>query len=176
MNKIFPLRSKQSNKDIYYQFADQMMLLCYRYTGNKEDAEEIMNNGFLKVFKHKNRFIENHKNSFHAWIKKIMINECLMFLRKRNAFNVISIDDSKEIIKDELENEHDDSAYLLKLLNELPVGYRTVFNLYAVEGYKHKEIAEMLNISENTSRTQLLKARKSLQLKLKLMNVDYVTR
>lgn len=165
--------TKQSKEDIYFQFADAMMLLCYRYVGNKEDAEELMNNAFLKVFKNLSKFREYHKNAFAAWIKKIMINECLMFLRKSHAFNIISIDDSDipfEPISDTL---LEDTEWMLNMLNELPAGYRTVFNLYAIEGYKHKEIAGMLNISENTSRTQLFKGRKFLAEIMKKQNKSY---
>ena len=173
MSKIFKLNSKRSKEEIYYKYADYMMLLCLRYLENKEDAEEVMHNGFLKVFKNLTKFKELHKNSFRAWLKKIMINECLMHIRKKNGFNVISLDDinvssgSEEIIKNQ------DSEHLLKLLSELPVGYKTVFNMYVIEGYKHNEIAKMLDISESTSRTQLLKARRQLQQKIKEENLLY---
>ncbi len=173
MSKIFKLISKRTKEDLYYKYADSMMLLCLRYTGKKEDAEELMNNGFLKVFKNLDKFIELHKNSFRAWLKKIMINECLMYIRKNNGFNIISLDDADVKFQAEEPVQNQDTDYLLKLLEELPAGYRTVFNLYIIEGYKHKEISEMLNISENTSRTQLLKARKQLQQKITEQNKEY---
>lgn len=166
MNKIFKLNSERTKKDLYLKFADGMMLLCLRYVGKKEDAEEVMHNGFLKVFKNFGKFKELHKNSFPAWMKKIMINECLMHIRKYEGFNVIPFEElSLKNTFEDITQEYD-IEYLLKILNELPAGYRTVFNMYAIEGYKHKEIAELLKISENTSRTQLLKARKQLQQKL----------
>ena len=173
MSKIFKLNSKRTKEEIYLQYADSMMLLCLRYTNKKEDSEEVMNTGFLKAFKNIERFKELHKNSFRAWLKKIMINECLMYIRKKNGFNIISLEDADVKFHAEEPLYNQDTEYLLKLLEELPAGYRTVFNLYAVEGYKHKEIAEMLNISESTSRTQLLKARKQLQQKITEQNKHY---
>ena len=173
MSKIFKLNSKRSKEYIYFKYADYMMLFCLRYTGNKEDAEEVMHNGFLKVFKNLSKFKELHKNSFHAWLKKIMINESLMHIRKNTGFNIISLDDAEMKYQADVTIQNQDIEYLLTLLEELPLGYRTVFNMYAVEGYKHKEIAEMLNISESTSRTQLLKARKQLQQKIKEQNLSY---
>ena len=173
MSKIFKLNSKKSKEEIYFKYADAMMLLCLRYTGNKEDAEEVMHNGFLKAFKNLSKFKEFYKNSFRAWLKKIIINECLMHIRKNNGFNVISLENVEVKYNSEDNLQNQDTEYLLKLLEELPVGYRTVFNMYAVEGYKHKEIAGMLKISESTSRTQLLKARKQLQQKIKEQNLSY---
>jgi len=173
MSKILKLNSKKTKEEIYFKYADAMMLLCLRYVGKKEDAEEIMNNGFFKAFKNLNKFKEYHKNSFRAWLKKIMINECLMHIRKKNGFNIISIDDV-DLKSEYIDTSQDiDTEYLLEMLEELPAGYRTVFNLYAIEGYKHKEIAEMLNISESTSGTQLLKARKQLQKKITEQNKQY---
>ena len=96
-----------------------------------------------------------------------------MHIRKKNGFNIISIDDV-DLKSEYIDMSHDiDTEYLLEMLEELPVGYRTVFNLYAIEGYKHKEIAEMLNISESTSGTQLLKARKQLQKMINEQNERY---
>ncbi len=173
MNRSFTLISKKSKEEIYFQFAESMMLLCLRYMGNKEEAEEVMNNGFLKAFNHLKEFKELHEFSFRAWLKKIMINECLMHLRKNNDFNIISLEEASRNNRSEISEQSYDVEYLLKALEELPIGYRTVFNMYAVEGFAHKEIAEMLNISESTSRTQLLKARKLLQNKICIQDIKY---
>jgi RNA polymerase sigma-70 factor (ECF subfamily) len=175
MDIKFNYYSKKSEQEIYFEFADAMMLLCLRYIGNKEDAEEVMNNAFLKAFKNKSNFEEIHSNSYKAWLKKIMINECLMHLRKEKEFKIVSLDDDNFKLKLPQVSDNTDIEYLLKLLNELPLGYRTVFNLYAIEGYKHSEIAELLKISENTSRSQLLKARKELQEKITKQNLQYGT-
>ncbi len=174
MSKILRLNQK-SKKEIYLQYADAMLIICLRYTGNKEDAEEVMHNGFLKAFKNMQKFKAKHTGSFSAWLKKIMINESLMFLRTKGKINIIPIEYSDiQEITTEFEQTYE-LDYLLELLNELPDGYRAVFNLYAVEGYKHKDIADLLGISENTSRTQLLKARKQLQQKLTDKHTAYGT-
>jgi RNA polymerase sigma-70 factor (ECF subfamily) len=98
-----------------------------------------------------------------------------MHLRKEKEFKIVSLDDDDFKYKLPQVADNSDIEYLLKLLNELPLGYRTVFNLYAIEGYKHSEIAELLKISENTSRSQLLKARKELQEKITKQNLQYGT-
>jgi len=173
MSKFFVLNPKKKKEEIYFKYADAMMILCLRYTGNKEDSEEVMNNGFMKIFKNLNKFNKLHENSFSAWIKKIMINECLMHLRQKKGFNVISIDDIKIDSTSYNYLQNIDTEYLLNTLEKLPIGYRTVFNMYAIEGYKHKEIAEILKISESTSRTQLHKARKQLQKIIIEQNLRY---
>ncbi|MEN8121718.1 MAG: sigma factor-like helix-turn-helix DNA-binding protein, partial [Bacteroidota bacterium] len=105
--------------------------------------------------------------------RKIMINECLMFLRKRINFKLISIDGASQIeARIEPNNSFELKDYL-KLINDLPIGYRTVFNLHAIEGYKHNEIAEILNISESTSRSQLTKARKLLKQRINKNGIIY---
>jgi len=168
MIKYLKYKSKKNNeKVIYNTFAEKMLLLCYRYLNNIMDAEEAMHNGFIKVFANIKRFKPKHENSFEAWIKKIMINECLMFLRKKVNFTLIAIDEIKEQGNKAFESTTNfEVETYLELINELPVGYKTVFNLYAIEGYAHKEIAEILKISESTSRSQLTKARKLLQTKI----------
>lgn len=151
---------EQKEREIYDQFAEEMLALCFRYLGNIMDAEEVMHNGFIKAFDNISKFVKYHENSLKFWIKKIMVNECLMFLRKKKEFKIVAYEDimENEIIESNIETED-----YLSLLNKLPAGYRTVFNLYAIEGYSHKEVAEMLKISESTSRSQLTKARKLLQ-------------
>jgi RNA polymerase sigma-70 factor (ECF subfamily) len=131
------------------------------------DAEEVMHNGFMKVFNNLEKFEERHEKGFEYWIKRIMVNECLMFLRKRINFKLVSIENVNE---SDFENEDfSDKMYpqtYLNLINELPPGYKTIFNLFAIEEYTHKEIAEALGIAESTSRSQLTKARKILQQKI----------
>jgi RNA polymerase sigma-70 factor (ECF subfamily) len=131
------------------------------------DGEEMMHNGFMKVFRHLHKFEERHEKGFEYWIKKIMVNECLMYLRKNHNFKLISMD---EVNENDLINqgysETIDAEACFSVLNNLPVGYRTVFNLYTIEGYSHHEISELLGIMESTSRSQLSKARKILQQKI----------
>ena len=159
---------KKKEKDIYYKYADEMYSLCYRYIGDSEISEELLNDGFIKVFKNLKRFKQQGKNSFKYWIKRIMINECLMFLRKKKLKSIVWIENVSEEKINHFDNTSIDDKLIEKgeideLIKELPIGYRTVFNLYAIEGYSHKEISEKLKIQESTSRSQLTMARNKLQ-------------
>lgn len=148
---------------LFSRYAEQMFILCYRYVKNREDAEELMLNGFLSFFKSIARFQYNGEGSVAPWLRKIMINECLMFLRKSNDLRMTSLGhDVEQSIDDEIiARMSADDIY--RLILRLPVGYRTIFNLYVVEGMGHKEIAEMLKISEGTSKSQLSKAKSLLR-------------
>lgn len=165
-------RKRNIEKEIYYQYADYMFTVCCRYIGNEELAEELMNNGFLKAFKHFSKFENRNKNSLRNWLKKIMINECLMFLRKKNEFELISIESVHESNFSSLSESFNEQD-IIKIIQNLPVGYRTVFNLYAIEGYSHAEISQQLGIKESTSRSQLTMARK--HLKEQLIKIGYET-
>lgn len=153
---------------LYQQFARAMFGLCFRYTASEPDAEEILMSGFLKVFKHISTFENRHEGSLAAWIKKIMINETLNFLRHQKKYLFVEADEQNAgFYQEENALEQLESAELYQLIQEMPTGYRTVFNLYVVEGFTHQEIAEKLGISANTSKTQLRKARLWLQEQLK---------
>ena len=159
-------------KQIYYQFASYMFTVCYRYIGNRESAEEVLNNGFLKVFKNYRSFENRGDNSLKYWIKKIMINECLMFLRQKKKIKFIEIDSIHE--NSFIENATDYSDIeIIHLLQKLPVGCKTVFNLFAIEGFSHQEIANQLGIKESTSRSQLTLARRLLKEHLNKMGYEY---
>ncbi|MDX5346489.1 MAG: sigma-70 family RNA polymerase sigma factor, partial [Hymenobacteraceae bacterium] len=128
---------------------------------NDWDAEEVMINGFMKVFQNIAQY--EHKGSFEGWIRRIMVNEALQHLRRKEPLHLRIEKDHFHIsapASAESEMAADD---LFEMLHELPAGYRAVFNLYAIEGYSHKEIADMLNITEGTSKSQLSKARTMLQ-------------
>lgn len=153
---------------MYDAFSPAMFGICRRYIKNEQDAEDVMINGFFKVFTKIHQF--DGKGSFPAWMKRIMINESLMFLRKYNMNLSVEIAENHAIIKSDAESVLVEKE-ILKLLDYLPVGYRTVFNLFAIEGFSHKEIAEKLKISVNTSKSQLGKARKKLK---QLMSGDYL--
>lgn len=141
-----------------------MFRICYRYIGNQMDTEEVVQNGFLKVFQNIAKMEYRGTKQFENWLITIFINESINFLKRKNI-EFISLDEISGSIASETLNYHEDEDYY-QLLLELPIGYRTVFNLYAIEGYSHKEIADRLDISESTSRSQLTKARKFLQKKL----------
>ncbi len=152
-------RAKQM---VFNQFAPAMLGICRRYLRSEQDAEDALLIGFARVFD-KLHTLQNN-DQFPAWTKRIMINQCLMMLRKKQ----IDTTEIGPMVAQQLatnETAIDELAYadILELLDTLPEGYRTVFNLYVVEGYKHKEIAELMNISINTSKSQLIMARKKLQ-------------
>lgn len=165
---VTALKAEESRaqKVVYERYAGKMLAVCTRYVANKADAEEIMIDGFMRVFQKINQFRED--GSFEGWIRRIMVTESLMFLRKHKSWH-------SEMGIDEMPGEPDyewaettlEADDLLRLINQLPDGYRTVFNLYAIEGYSHTEIAEMLGISEGTSKSQLSRARVLLQTNLK---------
>lgn len=152
----------RAHKVAYERFSSRMLAVCMRYCANRDDAEEVMIDGFMRVFEKIDQFRED--GSFEGWIRRIMVTESLMFLRKNKQWR-------QEVPIDDVSVEPDyawaDTAIhendLLRMVNQLPDGYRTVFNLYAIEGYNHAEIADLLGISEGTSKSQLSRARAILQ-------------
>lgn len=139
-----------------------MFMHCYRYVKQKEDAEEILSEGFIKVFANLSTVEYRDAKSFEGWVKRIMVNESLMFLRKQK----VQFSDQERTSQIEIVQSWDDDLIvedIYRLIRSLPIGYRTVFNLSVIEGYSHKEIAQKLSITESTSRSQLSKARKKLQ-------------
>lgn len=167
-----------AQKELFNKTASTMMGLCFRYAKNTEDAEDILQNGYIKVFKNINNFQE--KGSFEGWIKKIMVNTAITFYtQKKNAPFFLEIEEIQEIPVQEDYSIIKNMEYkeLLKLVQSLPEKYRIVFNLFAIEGYSHPEIAELLNITENTSKSQLFRAREILKSKIQTWEEEtYVTR
>ena len=160
-------RSAQSL--LYKKFAASMLGVCLRYSGNRDEAEDIVQEGFIKVFQSIKSF--RREGSFEGWVKRIMINQALNHYRKNRRVpfhsDIEEIDETE--ILDNEDNEPVDPVpadQLLKMIQKLPEGYRMVFNLYVFEDYSHKEIAERLEVSENTSKTQLLKARRLLRKRI----------
>ncbi|MBG6131341.1 RNA polymerase sigma-70 factor (ECF subfamily) [Aquimarina sp. EL_43] len=159
---------RDAQHQLYNQYAPKMLSVCRRYIKDIHFAEEVMLGGFLKVFMNLNKF--KFEGSFEGWIRRIMVNESISFLRKEKqvlfAEEITSYtEESWNNINTELEIDQ-----IQELIDSLPEGYRMVFVLYAIEGYKHSEIAKMLEISESTSKSQLFKARKTLQQKLNQQN------
>ncbi len=155
-------QSPKAQQAIYDFFAAKMLGVCLRYVPQELEAEDVMIGGFLKVFQKIEQF--KSEGSFEGWIRKIMVNECLNYLRKhRWLYAQTNAEDLKDIF-DANQYEHIFNAdELLEFIQTLPQGYRTVFNLYAIEGFSHKEIATQLNITESTSKSQLSRARSLLQ-------------
>lgn len=158
-------KDKKAQKMLFDTYAPKMLSVCRMYISNKQHAEEVMLDGFFKVYTHLKSF--QGKGSFEGWVRRIMVREAISFLRRQKKiyFSQENIEDSVCFAEDihALENE---TEYLQQLIDELPKGYRMVFMMYAVEGYKHREIAQMMGIAEGTSKSQLAKARKLLQEKL----------
>lgn len=155
------VHDRKAQQELYNLYASKMLGVCVRYVKRKDEAEEVLMNGFIKVFNKIDRF--SGEGSFEGWIRRIMVNESLNHIRHRkNLFEETGEEDITEPHHAPMESKETTQA-LLRIIDELPIGYRTVFNLYAIEGYGHKEIAKMLDIDENTSRSQLSRARKQLQ-------------
>jgi RNA polymerase sigma-70 factor (ECF subfamily) len=169
-------KNRKAEKSLYERFATPMFLVCRRYLKTDEEAEEVLMNGLLNFFRSLDKFCYESDAATYSWIKKIMINECLMRLRKNNSFLQLAHVDSSEAVQDDNVIDHMGAAEIFTMITQLPIGYRTVFNLYVVENFSHKEIAEALGISEGTSRSQLNKARRMLQQLLIKTNSDYASR
>ena len=163
-----------AQKCLFDQMAAPLLMICRRYVKNTEDAEEILLDGFFKFFKYLSSFSYQGEAAIFSWIKKIMVNECLMFLRKKKVFTIISDYEVEDIalpgeVLDKLSADE-----IFNLIVQLPVGYRTVFNLYEIEGMNHREIARALGIAEGTSKSQLSKAKNLLQKLLLEKGITYV--
>ena len=151
----------KAQKKLYEMYAPLFMSISMRYMKNVESAEDVMVMGFFKIFNNIHKF--KGEGSFEGWMKRIVVNEALMQIRKKNNLHMTL--ELSEVDKADDASVIDDIAYedLLSLLNELPPGYRTIFNMYVIEGYKHREIAELLDISINTSKSQLILAKKRMR-------------
>ncbi len=160
--KACKAQDRKVQREVYEYFHRKMFFVCLRYMKQEEDAEEVMVNGFLRVFDKITQF--KNEGSFEGWIRKIMVNECLTQLRKKKLLFVEV--EAKHLSRRPVENEAESNLSIEELLaciHRLPEGYRTIFNLYAIEGYSHQEIAAQLGISEGTSKSQLSRARRLLQ-------------
>lgn len=159
---------REAQRILYELYAPKMLSVCRYYISDMQHAEEMMLNGFFKVFTKLKDF--KQEGSFEGWIRRIMIREAISFLRQQKnvEFSTDEIEVYDEVtnnIKTEMEVEE-----IQLLIDNLPEGYRIVFVMYAIEGYKHREIAELLSITEGTSKSQLFKARKLLQQQLIVLN------
>ncbi|RYY90045.1 MAG: RNA polymerase sigma factor [Chitinophagaceae bacterium] len=165
-----------AQKALYERFARPLFLLCRRYVRSDEAAEEVLHNGFLKCFDRIGSLQYVNDAAAVGWLKKIMVNECLMHLRRQASFLQVALDDAPELPEGERVLDGLSATEIFSLIMKLPTGYRTVFNLYVLEEYSHKDIAALLGISEGTSKSQLSKARQLLQQLLIQSNPDYALR
>lgn len=154
-----------SQRQLYERMAGKMFSICCRYIKDRMVAEDVLVGAFTKVFERIEQF--KSEGSFEGWVRKIVVNESLTYLRKNKSMYLETELEAADREPD-LDNQrnHLEAEDLLKLVAELPAGYRIVFNMYAIDGYSHKEIADHLGISESTSKSQLNRARNCLKIKL----------
>ncbi|MDR2534193.1 MAG: sigma-70 family RNA polymerase sigma factor [Tannerellaceae bacterium] len=155
-----------AQKELYDKYSRKMMGVCLRYVNDRETARDILQEGFVKLFNNVDSY--SQEGPFEAWMRKVFVNSALEYLRRMDILKeAVSLDQVAEASSSshsalaELEAQE-----LLKIVQELPAGFRTVFNLFAIEGYSHKEIGDMLGITESTSRSQYTRARQLLQKKI----------
>lgn len=164
------LNKAKAQMQLYDLYCDAMFVIAKRYVKNSFEAEDIMQEAFIKVFKNINSF--KGQVTIGAWIKKIVINQCIDYLKKKKI-ELVSIDEAKLTIADENDwnvNEEVTINGITAAINNLPEKYKTVLNLYLIEGYDHQEIAQVLNITEVTSRSQLMRGKNKLKIELKAYN------
>jgi RNA polymerase sigma-70 factor (ECF subfamily) len=153
-------RERSAQKSLYERYSAKMFALCYRYVKDSMDAEDVLVTAFTKIFDRIDQY--KGEGSFEVWMRRVVVNEALTFLRRNRTMYLQTdlevADREPGTFADHLEAED-----LIRLIQELPSGYRVVFNMYAIDGYSHKEIADHLGISENTSKSQLSRARTYLQ-------------
>lgn len=152
-----------AQRELYNRYSPRMLAVCYRFGQNREDAEDMLQEAFIKVFSQMHTF--QNKGSFEGWIRRIIVHTCINFLKKYKKFG-----DNVELtyagflhVKEETVPSIMQAKQVVECIRLLPVGYRTVLNLYAIEGYNHKEIAELLEIEESTSRSQYTRAKAMLE-------------
>lgn len=160
-------QKREAQQELFERYSPKMLGVCRQYVKDVHHAEELMLSGFLKVFTHISKF--KNEGSFEGWIRRIMVNTCISYLRKKNP---IQLTDEDFVFNDQATKslESTEIEDIQKMIDGLPVGYKMVFNLYAIEGYKHAEIAEELGITVSTSKSQLFKARKWLQTQYLKLN------
>ena len=152
-----------AQRELYNRYSPKMLSVCYRYAQNREDAEDMLQEGFIKVFTQINTF--QNKGAFEGWIRRIIVHTCINFLKKYKKFNEsVDLDHAGYLqVKEETIPSLMQAKQVVECIRLLPVGYKTVLNLYAIEGYSHKEIADMLEIEESTSRSQDTRAKAMLE-------------
>ena len=155
-----------AQKELYETYSRKMMGVCLRYVSDRETARDLLQDGFVKVFTGMDSY--SGLGSFEGWMRKIFVNCALEYLRKSDVLRESTdLDNTAELIQpDASAISNMSAAELMQLVQELPAGFRTVFNLFAIEGYSHKEISDMLNITESTSRSQFTRAKQMLQKRI----------
>ena len=163
-------QKSKAQRKMYNKYASMVMAVCLRYMSDRQRAEDMLQDSFVKLFEKIDKY--DSTGSFDAWVRRLTANTCLDQLRKdKKQLLDVHIDDVQITSKESTVLQQMNANDIMEIVRELPDGYRTVFNLYAVEGYPHKEIAEMLNISENTSKSQYSRAKKMLRDRLEELKI-----
>jgi RNA polymerase sigma-70 factor (ECF subfamily) len=151
-----------AQRELYNKYSPKMLAVCYRFAPSREDAEDMLQEGFIKVFSNIHTF--GNKGAFEGWIRRIVVHTCINVLKRNKKFNdSVDLDHIAQIqIKDNIHSLMQ-AKQVVECIRLLPVGYRTVLNLYAIEGYSHREIGEILDIEESTSRSQYTRAKAMLE-------------
>jgi len=152
-----------AQRELYNRYSPKMLAVCYRFAHNREDAEDMLQEGFIKIFSQIHTF--QSKGAFEGWVRRIIVHTCINSLKKNKRFNEnVDIIHANSIhIREESVPSIVQAKQVVECIRILPIGYRTVLNLYAIEGYSHKEISVMLDIEESTSRSQYTRARQMLE-------------
>ena len=152
-----------AQRELYNKFSPKMLSVCYRFAHNREDAEDMLQEGFIKVFTQIHSF--ENRGAFEGWIRRIIVHTCINILKKNKKFNesVDIIHATGLQVREETVPSVIQAKQVVECIRMLPIGYRTVLNLYAIEGYSHREIAGMLGIEESTSRSQYTRAKAMLE-------------
>jgi RNA polymerase sigma factor (sigma-70 family) len=152
-----------AQRELYNKYSPKMLAVCYRFAHNREDAEDMLQEGFIKVFSQIHTF--ENRGAFEGWIRRIVVHTCINILKKNKKFNE-SVDIMYATgvqVREESVPSIVQAKQVIECIRILPIGYRTVLNLYAIEGYSHKEISDMLDIEESTSRSQYTRAKAMLE-------------
>lgn len=152
-----------AQQEFYSRYSPKMLSVCYRFAKNREDAEDMLQEGFIRIFSQIHQF--QHKGALEGWIRRIIVHTCINMLKKNKKFNEnVDIEHAQHlIIREEAVPAIIQAKQVIECIRMLPLGYRTVLNLFAIEGYNHREIAEMLDIEESTSRSQYTRAKAMLE-------------
>ena len=152
-----------AQRELYNRFSPKMLAVCYRFAHNREDAEDMLQEGFIKVYSQVHTF--ESRGAFEGWIRRIIVHTCINILKKNKKFNesVDIIHATGVQVREESVPSIIQAKQVVECIHLLPIGYRTVLNLYALEGYNHREIAGMLDIEESTSRSQYTRAKAMLE-------------
>lgn len=173
LKRKFIKGNKKAFDTIYAQYADAMYNVCLRYTKNVDEAADILQDAFIRIYEKRQLF--NPEYELGSWIKRIVINEAINHYRVNKKFDLVEEDTFFEETEEPFELNEDSNVQqiLLEVIQELPAGYQAVFNMYVIDNLTHQEIADHLGVSINTSKTQLLKARKMLRAKLEERNITH---